>query len=183
MSSSSSPFEALTDPNESVCSFLYRVFPGWQTHQHRAGTRIRHPDDEHTAYLVELQCETCSPYWAQWRSSAQPIAWSCEKIRVCIFIVLFSFSFRGLIYLSFDFTDLSALAPCLTLHPSLNVQCCCLFELGLVISPDCSHTLWPTCRDWTPISLVRMMTFPLKLNEYLAQPSYIRSFQEEVNVA
>ena len=65
MSSSSSPFEALTDSNESVGSFLYRVFPGWQTHQHRAGNRIRHPDDEHTAYVVELQCETCSPYWAQ----------------------------------------------------------------------------------------------------------------------
>ena len=65
MSSSSSPFEALTDSNESVGSFLYRVFPGWQTHQHRAGSRIRHPDDEHTAYVVELQCETCSPYWAQ----------------------------------------------------------------------------------------------------------------------
>ena len=60
---SSSPFEALTDPNESVANFLYRVFPGRQSHQHRAGNRIRHPDDEDTAYVVELQCEPCAPYW------------------------------------------------------------------------------------------------------------------------
>ena len=60
---SSSPFEALTDPNESVATFLNRVFPGWRSHQHRAGNRIRHPDDEDTAYVVELQCEPCSPYW------------------------------------------------------------------------------------------------------------------------
>ena len=32
--------------------------------------------------------------------------------------------------MSVDFTDWSALATCLALHPSLNVQCCCLFELG-----------------------------------------------------
>ena len=63
--SSSSPFEALNDPDEYVANFLYRVFPGWQSHQHRAGNRIRHPDDEDTAYVVELQCEPCSPYWAQ----------------------------------------------------------------------------------------------------------------------
>ena len=61
----SSPFEALTDQNEYVATFLYRVFPGWQSHQHRAGNRIRHPDDEHTAYVVELQCEPCAPYWEQ----------------------------------------------------------------------------------------------------------------------
>ena len=61
----SSPFEPLTNPDEYVATFLYRVFPGWQTYQHRAGSRIRHPDDEHTAYVVELQCEPCSPYWEQ----------------------------------------------------------------------------------------------------------------------
>ena len=54
--------EPLTDPNESVGTFLHRVFPGWQSHQHRAGNRIRHPDDEHAAFVVELQCEPCSPY-------------------------------------------------------------------------------------------------------------------------
>ena len=36
---SSSPFEALTDPNESVASSLHRVFPGWQSHQHREALR------------------------------------------------------------------------------------------------------------------------------------------------
>ena len=53
--------QLLTDPNESAGTFLNRVFPRWQTHQHRAGNRIRHPDDEETAFVVELQCETCSP--------------------------------------------------------------------------------------------------------------------------
>ena len=51
----------IPDDTQSIWSFLNQFFPYWQTHQYRSGNRIRHPDDDSSAFHVELQCEPRFP--------------------------------------------------------------------------------------------------------------------------